>query len=259
MSRYCRGALCRHRALVEYFGQSFKKENCQGCDICLKETTEVPDSDVIAQKIVSCVARVKGKFGIGHIISVLRGESTESISKWHHDELSTFGILSSHHKSDLRDWVDQLIGLGVLERLDMTLKSGFNYSAVALNAESLSVMRKERSVKLLQPLRSTKELKAKRLRIAEDSWQGVDKDLFEVLRAIRIRIAKEKGWQAFMVFSDATLRELASVRPSKLAYMSRIKGIGAAKLENFGEEFLQAIKEHCENRDQSTDNFNARR
>lgn len=247
MSRYCRGAVCRHRALVEYFGQTFAKENCAACDVCLSETVEVEDSDVIAQKIVSCVARIKnGRFGAGHLVSILRGETTETVRKWQHDELSTFGILSSHAKGDLRDWIDQLVGLGVLDLLNLTMQSGFNFSAVVLNDESWKVMRSQRSVKLVQPMRSTKELKAKRLKIAGDSWQGVDKDLFEKLRAIRIRIAKERGWQAFMVFSDATLREMASVKPSTLLKMSRIKGVGNAKLENFGEEFLEVINSHCQ-------------
>ncbi|MBS1953413.1 MAG: DNA helicase RecQ [Cyanobacteria bacterium SZAS-4] len=245
MSRYCRGAVCRHRALVEYFGQSFAKENCAACDVCLSETVEVEGSDIIAQKILSCVARIKnGRFGAGHLVSILRGETTETVRKWQHDELSTFGILSSHAKGDLRDWIDQLVGLGVLDLLHLTMQSGFSFSAVVLNDESWKVMRSQRSVKLVQPMRSTKELKAKRLKIAGDSWQGVDKDLFEKLRAIRIRIAKEKGWQAFMVFSDATLREMASVKPSTLLKMSKIKGVGNAKLENFGEEFLQVINDH---------------
>jgi ATP-dependent DNA helicase RecQ len=246
MSRYCRGAICRHRALVEYFGQSFASQNCSACDVCLSETVEAEDSNLIAQKILSCVARIKnGRFGAGHLASVLRGEATEMIRKWNHDELSTFGILNSHSKNDLRDWIDQLVGMGVLERLNLTMSSGFSFPAIVLNEESWKVMRSQRSVKLIQPMRSTKELRAKRLQIADKSWQGIDKDLFEKLRALRIKIARERGWQAFMVFSDATLREMAAVKPSTLAKLSRVKGVGNAKLENFGEEFLHVITEHC--------------
>jgi ATP-dependent DNA helicase RecQ len=246
MSRYCRGAVCRHRALVEYFGQQYSKESCNACDVCLSETVEVSDSVVIAQKILSCVARIKnGRFGAGHLVSILRGEATDAVRKWQHDELSTFGILSSHSKGELRDWIDQMVGLGVLDRFNIVMQSGFNFPAIILNEESWKVMRNQRSVKLVQPMRSTKEMKAKRLKIADESWQGIDKDLFEKLRAIRTRIAKERSWQAFMVFSDATLREMAAAKPSTLVQMSRIKGVGNAKLENFGEEFLQVINEHC--------------
>ncbi|HEY9679616.1 MAG TPA: DNA helicase RecQ [Drouetiella sp.] len=246
MSRYCKGAVCRHRTLVEYFGQQFGKQTCGACDICLGETTEVSDADLIAQKIVSCVARFKGNFGVGHLVSVLRGESTETIEKWQHDTLSTFGILNAHSKNDLRDWIDQLIGLGVLNRLSITMKSGFSFDAVGLNQESWSVMRGQRSVRLLQPLASKKELKAKRQKQDEKSWQGIDKELFEKLRTLRTRIAKERKWQAFMVFSDATLRELASAKPTTLSRMAKIKGVGAAKLENFGEAFIEVITEHCQ-------------
>ncbi|RTL38782.1 MAG: DNA helicase RecQ [Candidatus Melainabacteria bacterium] len=246
MSRYCRGAVCRHRALVEYFGQSYQNDSCNACDVCLNETVEVPDSTVIAQKIISCVARIKkGRFGAGHFVSILRGETTETIRKWQHEELSTFGILNTYSKTDLRDWIDQLVGLGLLGTFNVAMQSGFNFAAIVLNDESWKVMRGQRSVKLVQPMRSTKELRAKRLKIADQSWQGIDKELFEKLRATRSRIARERGWQAFMVFSDATLREMASVKPSTLSKMSRIKGIGNAKLENFGEEFLQVISDHC--------------
>lgn len=245
MSRYCRGAVCRHRALVEYFGQQYSRDNCGACDVCLSETLELDGSDLVAQKILSCVARIKGRFGIGHLVSVLRGEASETVRKWKHDELSTFGILASHQKNDLRDWIDQLIGLGVLDRVNMTMKSGYSFSVVTLNQESWKVMRNTRSVRLQQPMRSTKELKAKRLELAEVSWQGVDKDLFEKLRSIRLRIAKERSWQAFMVFSDATLREMATKKPQTKLALSKIKGVGAAKLDNFGDEFLQAIEEHC--------------
>lgn len=246
MSRYCRGAICRHRALVEYFGQSFASQNCNACDVCLSETVEATDSNVIAQKILSCVARIKnGRFGAGHLVSILRGEATETIRKWQHDELSTFGLLSAHSKNDLRDWIDQLVGLGVLERLNLTMQSGFSFSAIVLNEQSWKVMRSQRVVKLIQPMRSTKEVKAKRLKIADESWQGIDKDLFEKLRALRIKMARARGWQAFMVFSDATLREMAAAKPSTLSKLSRIKGVGNTKLENFGDEFLQVINEHC--------------
>ncbi len=247
MSRYCRGAGCRHRALVEYFGQSYDKGSCHACDACLGETVEVNDSLVIAQKILSCVARIKnGRFGAGHFVSILRGESTDMVRKWQHEELSTFGILSAHSKNDLRDWIDQLVGLGVLVKLNVETPGGFSFQSVVLNDESWKVMRGQRSVKLVQPMGSTKELRNRRLKIAEQSWQGIDKDLFEKLRETRMRIARERGWQAFMVFSDATLRELASVKPQTLSKMAKIKGIGNAKLENFGEIFLQVIAEHCQ-------------
>src|SRR5581483_1249561 len=109
MDRYCRGAICRHRALVQYFGQTYEPQTCGACDLCLGDTEEVPDALVVAQKILSCVARTKERFGIGHIVSVLRGENTENVRKRGHEQLSTFGLLRECSKADVRDWVHQLV------------------------------------------------------------------------------------------------------------------------------------------------------
>jgi len=253
MSRYCRGAICRHRALVEYFDQSYEADNCQACDICLEETAEVADADIVAQKILSCVARVKRPFGIGHIVSVLRGEKTEPVRKWQHDTLSTYGIMSGCQKTDLRDWIDQLIGHGVLERSNLLLANGHSVLVIALNSESLKILRKERTVRLMQPMGGTKE-KSKATQ-ADVSWAGVDRELFDALRLLRRQLAQERNWQSYLIFSDATLRELSQVRPSKLTTMLRIKGVGSTKLEDFGEKFLNEIKDHCQARNLTTDDF----
>jgi ATP-dependent DNA helicase RecQ len=114
IDRFCRGALCRHAALVRYFGQEYQGVNCNACDVCLGDTEGVPDATVVAQKILSCVARVKENFGIGHVTAVLRGENTENVLKRGHEKLTTFGLLKGHSKADVRDWVYQLIGQGVL-------------------------------------------------------------------------------------------------------------------------------------------------
>src|SRR5947209_7532547 len=110
MDRYCRGSVCRHRALKQYFGQTYEAPSCNACDLCQGETEEVPDALVVAQKILSCVARVKENFGINHVIGVLRGDNTGNIRKWSHDKLSTYGLLTAEKKADLRDRVYQLIG-----------------------------------------------------------------------------------------------------------------------------------------------------
>src|SRR5207302_6374687 len=110
MDRYARGAVCRHRTLVEYFGQAYEPESCGACDLCLGDTEEVADPVVVAKKILSCVARVKERFGINHVVGVLRGENTENIRKWGHENLSTYGLLKEHGKADLRDWIYQLLG-----------------------------------------------------------------------------------------------------------------------------------------------------
>jgi len=109
MDRYARGAVCRHRALVEYFGQTHALPSCAACDICLGDNEPVPEAVVIAQKILSCVARLRERFGIGQIIDVLRGSDSEKVRKFGHEKLSTYGLLRDKGKDDVRDWIYQLI------------------------------------------------------------------------------------------------------------------------------------------------------
>jgi ATP-dependent DNA helicase RecQ len=242
MDRYCRGAVCRHRALVQYFGQGYETELCGACDICLGDAQQVPDALIVAQKILSCVARVKEHFGIGHVVSVLRGENTEGIQKWKHEQLSTYGLLRDCSKADLRDWIYQLIGQGVL------VQQGDPYPILSLNAASWEVMKGQRTVRLMQPVRRKKGEKAPKSEADTISWEGVDEQLFETLRGLRRQLAEERGVPPYIIFSDATLRELARVRPSTLEKMRFVYGIGEAKLRDFGERFLQAIDHHCRDR-----------
>ena len=242
MDAYCRGAVCRHRALVQYFGQAYEPELCGACDICLGEAAQVPDALIVAQKILSCIARVKERFGIGHVVSVLRGENTEGVRKWGHDKLSTYGLLRDSHKGDVRDWIYQLIGQGV------AVQQGDPYPILSLNAASWEVMHGQRYVRLMQPIRRKKGEKAQQSRAEVTSWEGVDEELFERLRGMRRQLAEERQVPPYIIFSDATLRELARVRPSSLEKMRLVYGIGDAKLRDFGERFLQAIEESCRDR-----------
>lgn len=239
IDRYCRGAVCRHKALVEYFGQSYDAASCQACDLCLGDTEMVADGQVVAQKILSCVARVKERFGIGHVVGVLRGEQSEKIRKFSHDKVSTFGLLRDRTKEDLRDWVYQLVGQGVL------LQEGDPYPLLRLNSASWEVMKGDRQVRLVQPSRRTKAAKSA---AARDSWEGVDQPLFEALRGHRRELAAARSVPPYIVCSDATLRELARVRPSGLEAMRRVYGIGDRKLRDFGEPFLRVIEEHSQRR-----------
>jgi ATP-dependent DNA helicase RecQ len=248
MDRYCRGAVCRHRALVNYFGQQYEPENCQACDHCLGDTEPVADALTIAQKILSCVARVKERFGAGQVISVLRGENTEKVRANQHDQLSTFGLLREHSPADIRNWVYQLVGQHVL------VQTTDQYPILRLNEASWEVMRGTRTVRLLQPVKKEK-LKASKADAV--SWEGVDRPLFEAMRELRQRLATEKHVPPYVIFSDATLRELARVRPSSLAKMKLLYGIGDAKLSEFGARFLAIVDEQVKDRHLSQDQSHA--
>src|SRR5262249_23372053 len=114
IDRYAQGAACRHKALVEYFGQKYESPTCQACDLCLGDTEPLPEADVVAQKILSCVARVEQKFGVKHVVDVLRGAQTDKVRGFRHEQLSTYGLLKDCTQVEVRNWVYQLIGQGVL-------------------------------------------------------------------------------------------------------------------------------------------------
>jgi ATP-dependent DNA helicase RecQ len=238
MDRYCRGALCRHRALVQYFGQAYPAESCNACDLCLGDTEEVPEAAVVAQKILSCVARVKENFGINHVVAVLRGDDTDGVRKWQHGQLSTYGLLKAHSKADVRDWIYQLLGQGLLRQ------AGDDYPVLKLNEASWEVMRGKRSVRLVRLARRKKGERPQKSKADAVSWEGVDRELFEALRRLRRTIAGELGKPPYVIFGDATLRELARVRPATPERMRGVYGVGDAKLRDFGERFLAVIKAH---------------
>jgi len=246
MATYCTSPKCRHRALSEYFGQAYESDDCGACDACLDEIDIMEDSTTIAQKILSCVARVDQRFGIKHVVDVLRGANTEAVRERGHDVLSTHGILKQWPEKVLTQLVYQLIDLGVLQRT-----SG-DRPVVQLTDESLAVLRGERAVRLIRPAA------LKQTRVQTESWEGVDRGLFEHLRELRKRIAGERSVPAYVVFSDATLRDLARRRPTTVDAMRDVHGVGQKKLADFGEPFTEAIAAYCEDHDLEADVYAAR-
>ncbi len=241
MLRYCRTTTCRHKALVEYFGQEYPVQNCHACDLCLEGVQTDPDSLVIAQKILSCVARVKERFGVNHVLDILRGRNNLKIAKYQHDQLSTFGLLKGESESQLRDWIDQLMDQKVL-----WIEQRDQFSMLRLNAASWEVMRGQRDVRLVRTARLDR---VKRSKAEAVSWEGVDTGLFEALRALRRQLAEERQVPAYVIFGDATLRELARLRPSTPARLRQVYGVGEAKLAAFGERFLDCIRDYCRQHD----------
>jgi ATP-dependent DNA helicase RecQ len=242
LDRYCSAAACRHRSLVEYFGQKSEAENCHACDICLGETENVPDSLVIAQKILSCVYRVGQSFGVGHVTSVLRGEDTEKIRDRGHARLSTFGLLKTSTKHELREWIYQLIAQDFLRQTED------EYPVLRLGARARDAMKGAAEVKLRQPAVSKRDRSAPRSTASASPLDPLvphDRELFELLRKWRRSEAEHRGVPPYVIFSDKTLRELARARPTTLVELRGIYGIGDAKLEAFGKALVTQIREHC--------------
>jgi ATP-dependent DNA helicase RecQ len=236
MDRYARGAVCRHKALSRYFGQDYPADNCGACDLCLGDIQEVPDGTVVAQKILSCVARVNQGYGVGYVVSVLRGESSAAVKQRGHESLSVFGLLKGTADATLRDWVYQLVGHELLAQTEG------EYPILKLTPAAWAVMKGGQPVRLVQLARAERGGKKGVTGTAEIA--PADRPLFDALRTRRRQIADQAGVPAFLVLPDTVLRALAQVRPQSLDAMRTISGIGEVKLANYGAAFLEVIKGH---------------
>ena len=234
MRRLCTGVYCRHRKLSEYFGQEYVRPNCEACDVCLNEVEGLADATVTAQKILSCIARAGERFGAEHIVDLLLGANTERVRRWRHEELSTYGLMKGIDRKTLTSMLYQLIDNGVLER------TADERPVLHLNDASREVLRGKRTVRLLQP-----KIKVRKTRFDEKSWQSVDTGLFETLRNLRREIANQRNVPAYVLFSDATLRDMARLRPSSPSALLGVRGVGERKLADFGERFIDEIKNYC--------------
>ncbi|MFN0135977.1 MAG: DNA helicase RecQ [Phycisphaerae bacterium] len=246
---YCGSPICRHRQLSEYFGQSLDRDDCEACDVCLGEVELGEDDRVIAQKILSCVARVKERFGANHVIDVLCGANTERIRQFEHDKLSTYGLLREMNKDRVKSLINQLLDQGLLARATLDVK-GMAVSVLGLNAESWRVMRNQRPVFFRK---STEEVHAAKADI--DSWEGVDRELFDDLRALRKTIAEERGVPPYLVLIDTALRGLARARPTTMPGLAKVRGLGDKKINEFGVRLIECIERHVKARKLGSDNF----
>ncbi|MHC4770781.1 MAG: DNA helicase RecQ [Planctomycetota bacterium] len=236
MYAFCTGATCRHEAILHYFGQSLEKDNCGACDMCLGEVDSVEDALVIAQKILSCIVRLQQQFGSGYTALVLAGSKDKRILENRHDELSTYGLLEDFSKSIIHSWIEQLVGQGYLDKYG-------EYNQLAITEKGRAALKGESTPRLLKPAEKKKTRVSKPI---SESWEGVDAGLFEELRTFRKQEAREKGIPPFVVFGDATLRELARIRPSTPKILMTVKGIGAKKRQQYGRAVLTIIKQYCE-------------
>jgi ATP-dependent DNA helicase RecQ len=230
MYRYCTGVTCRHRIILNYFGQDMERENCRACDICLGEVEGVSDALIVAQKILSSILRQGERFGADYTAGVLIGSREERIVSNLHDKLSTYGLLKDDTRSTVRDWIEQLADQDCLMRSD--------FGVLKITEKGRRVLKGIDRPLLLE---SRAKKPAPKSSVALDSWAGVDRELFEKLRRLRSRLAREKNVPAYIVFSDTTLRELARKRPSNAGSLLDISGIGMKKLEEYGDSVLKVI------------------
>jgi ATP-dependent DNA helicase RecQ len=214
-----------------------REVSCNGCDNCL-EPRETFDGTIAAQKFLSCVHRVQAKqgfgFGLNHIVEVLIGGTNDAIKKRGHDQLSTFGI-----GADLKREQWQRIGRELL-RLGLVEAAPGKFATLSVTDAGMMALRKRTLITLTKPI----EAPAKKVRTPRVGEIECDEDLFERLRALRRKIADDRDVPAYIIFSDATLREMAQAYPQTKIEFAQIAGVGQQKLKEFAEPFLAEIGEH---------------
>lgn len=225
---------CRRQVLVGYFGDSLDGD-CGNCDICLNPP-EMIDVTVDAQKALSCVYRLNQRFGVGYVVDVLRGANKERILKLGHDRLSTYGIGAEQSQDYWRSLLRHLVHKGYLSQ-DVG-----EYSVLRLLPPAKALMRGEDSLIMARPrVRVEKEKKAPKRKAGEIEY---DKTLFERLRRLRKSFAEVAGVPPYVIFTDASLAEMAAAKPRDNKALLAINGVGANKLERFGDAFLKEIADY---------------
>jgi len=236
MVGYAEPLTCRRRALLGYFGEeltdNYENGECGNCDICLNPP-ERYDATEDARKVLSCVYRLGQRFGMGHVIEVLRGSGSQRIMSLGHERLSTYGIGAERSKEDWGGLVRQLVHLGYLNQ-DVA-----NYSVLKLTDRARPLLKGEIELSLPKPRVKAKSVKKPPRRKTGDL--DYDEDLFQSLRMLRKGIADREGVPPYIIFGDASLVEMAAYRPKDEASFLSISGVGQRKMERYGEDFISAI------------------
>ena len=220
---------CYRKSILNYFGEPFL-EDCNNCSNCLNEG-EVVDKTLDAQKVISCIARMKRSFGATMIIDVLRGSKNKKVLDLGFDTLTTYGIMKNYSNEDLKTFINTLVSHGFLDVVENIGPRG-SFPTIKLNEQSLKVIRQEIKVEF-------KEDKVTKSRYVEN-------ELYEMLVSLRSEIAKEEGIAPYMVFGDATLKNMASVYATNKEEMLNISGVGQIKYEKHGNRFEDIIEKYIE-------------
>ena len=238
MHAYCTHIACRHKTLVEYFGQKFMKKGCDACDACLGTLDRHEDSLSISQRIIEVVRSLGDVAGPAYATLVLSGSAEERVTAKGHEALPGFGALADFSRRDVRDWIEQLVGQGFLR------KNG-EYDILVPTDKAEDVIAGDRVPSLLKPL-PPKGRKPKKM--PEKVWETLDRDLFEVLRGKRLELSRERSVPAYIIFGDATLRDMVAKQPRTLEALLEVQGIGDKKCHDFGDTFLRAIEGYLDSK-----------
>ena len=234
MVAYGEATSCRRAFLLDYFGEKWQQENCGACDVCLAETEQQAaahtfDGTEITQKVLSTIIRTGERFGANHVVDVLRGSRARKVLQFHHETLPVHGIARGYSKEELQDVIDQLIARDLIAR-----DRERDFPTLYVTGKGKEFIKTGETVTLSGSAPPTAQA-------AEEP----DATLFGALRALRHEIATELAVPAFVVFSDESLRQMATQLPTDPDSLLRVKGVGPRKLQEFGERFLAVIRRHA--------------
>ena len=229
---YCEAPRCRRQVLLNYFGEA--RQPCGNCDVC-DNPPELWEGTQAAQKALSAIFRTGMRFGVTHLTDILRGKATDKVKQWNHDQLPTFGVGTDLDDHAWKSVFRQLAAAGLVH-VDMA-----EHGALQLTEAAREVLKGQRSVQLRRPAKR-KSAPSKTSRAPVSDLAPADEALFQLLRKWRADTAREQAVPAYVILHDKTLRELAEVRPVSHGLLAGITGMGSAKIEHYGAELLELIR-----------------
>lgn len=226
MVDYCNTDKCLRKYILEYFGETTDYDNCNNCSNCNSEI-ESTDITTDSKKIMSCIKRMKERFGIGMVTDVLKGSKTAKIKSMKFDDLSTYGIMSEYSKDTIKELISFLVSENYINCV------GDKYPVLTLNSNCSDVLFNDKQVFIKRKIEKVK---------TKSSGIKYNTDLFSILSTLRKKLAEELNVPPFVVFSDSTLIEMCLIYPTTLDELYQISGVGKYKADNFGKHFIHEIK-----------------
>jgi ATP-dependent DNA helicase RecQ len=233
MATLCEANACRRRAILNYFDEE-APEQCGSCDVCLTSQEKV-DCTIIAQKALSAVARLENRYGLTYVVDFLRGSKSEKIHGYHKD-LKTYGIGKDISKEDWYHYFKDLISFNYLKQ------SGSEYPILMLTEKSRDVLAGKEKVFLVQSNVPSQT------KTSDSPERSEEPELFGRLKNLRLNLAQNEDVPAYLIFSDATLLELATYLPQTMEDIRKISGFGEIKLAKYGQAFLETVVDFCHQR-----------
>jgi len=238
MVRYSELQTCRRVFLLDYFGEPYDRPSCDGCDMCLSEREEF-DATEIAQKVLSAIIRTGQRFGVAHVIQVLRGSRERRLLSLGHDRLSVYGVARDHTRAQLSEIV------GLLEGAELVQRSADQFRTLAVTPRGLDFLRQREPLTLTRVKPVEVDAPQSRPRVEDLDF---DRDLFARLRDLRFRLAQARNVPPYVIFGDRSLQEMAHYLPQSRESFSHISGVGRVKLDEFAQDFLAEIRGFAEPR-----------